>query len=227
MLVRGIFTEISGALGGVVGSRNRGGLYLRARAVPVNPNTPFQVEVRTIFGQLNGLWGSLLTDIQRAAWEVYAENVSVVNRIGETIFLTGKGHYVRANTARVQAGLPRVDDGPADFSLGDFGATTIAIVGGTSVVDVAFEDTDAWVDEDGAAMIVLAGRSVSQTINFFKGPFQFADNILGDGLLPPTSPAPITSNFAYLTGQRAFAQVRVSRADGRLSQTAILEADVS
>ena len=55
------------------------------------------------------------------------------------------------------------------------------------------------------------------TINFFKGPYQFAARINGDGTTPPTSPAVIASPFPFSAGQRVFTRIVVVRVDGRVS----------
>jgi hypothetical protein len=217
MLVKGLLTQMSGSLGGITASHNRGGMYLRARTVPTDPGSLPQLAVRALVAQLAGLWGSTLTAAQRAAWDTYAANVSIVNRLGDTVFLTGFQHYVRSNVPRLQASEPRVDDGPTIFDLGDYTAPTLTIAGGGSTLSVAFTVTDEWVGEDDAILGVWASREKASTINFFKGPYRFAGKIEGNAALPPTSPASITSPFPYTTGNRGFMQVRVSRADGRLS----------
>lgn len=227
MLVRGIFTTMSGSLGGITAARNKGGQYIRARVVPVDPGTGFQTTLRTIFGSLAILWQTTLTAAQRTAWDTYAENVTVVNRIGETVNLTGLQMYIRSNVPRIQAGEARVDSGPTNFNLGPFTPMSMSVAGGAAILSLTFDNTDAWANEDDAVAIVLASREAASTINFFKGPYQFAGNIEGDGLTPPTSPASITSAFTYATGNKAFVQVRISRADGRLSQVQRIEAIAS
>jgi hypothetical protein len=227
MLIRGILTTMSGSLGGITAARNKGGMYLRARVVPVDPGSFFQTAVRTIFGQLAVLWSSTLTAAQRTAWETYAENVTVVNRIGETVNLTGFQMYIRSNTPRLQAGLPRVDIGPVTMSLPAFTPMSMAVAGGGSTLSVSFTDSDAWANLDDNAALVLGAREQAPTINFFKGPYRFASSILGLTIGPPTSPAAITSPFSYTSGNKAFAQVRISLADGRLSAVQRLEAIAS
>ena len=217
MLVRGILTTMSGSLGGITAARNKGGQYLRARVVPVNPQTPQQVTLRTIFAALAVHWGTTLTAAQRTAWDTYAENVTVVNRIGETVNLTGFQMFIRSNTPRLQAGEARVDDGPTVFNLGGFTDVSIAIVGGTSDVAVTFDNTDEWANETGASMIILTSREKAESIEFFKGPYRLAGTIDGDDSVAPVSPATVGSDFSYAAGNKGFAQVRVSRLDGRLS----------
>lgn len=216
----------SGSMGGVTASHNRFGRYLRQRIIPTNPNTDAQAAVRANFQQLAALWQTTLTDAQREAWSLYGSNVPVINRIGDPINLTGLNHYIRSNSPRLQAGLPRVDDAPTEFNLGDYTAITFGALETGNFLLVNFTDTDDWVSEDDAAMLVYGSRVQAVTINFFRGPYRFADSIDGDSTTPPTSPASVSSAFALTMGLKVFGRVQVTRADGRLSAAQFVEAIV-
>ena len=205
-----------GSLAGLTLSRNRGGLYLRGRANPVNPASGPQVELRTIFGNLSTRWQSL-TDAQRDAWKTYAENVTVKNTLGEDITLTGHQMYIRNNTARVQAGLDEVDDGPTTFSHDVLSPVTLNLNAADNSIAVTFEETDDWVDDDDGGLLVYGSREKAPTINFFKGPYIFTGIEQGDSGTPPTSPATFTSEFAFTDGNVAFFRIFSVRGDGRIS----------
>ncbi len=213
-----IISAASGSLAGNTFSRNKFGQYIRSRAVPVNPGTPFQTAIRSALASLSNLWGSTLTAPQREAWDTYAANVTVLDPLGAPINLTGFNHYIRSNTPRLQAGLARIDDGPTVFDLGTF--TSPTGFNGTAATDefsFNFTNADAWANATGAAMLVFSGRQQQATINYFKGPYRFAQSILGDDTTPPTSPVVISSPFLMDIGNFTFTRVRVSQADGRLS----------
>ncbi len=222
LITSAIMTAASGSVGGVTASRNRFGMYLRARAMPVNPNTTFQQAVRAQLAAFATRW-STLTVLQRDTWEVYAKNTPTENALGQTVTLTGFQQYVRSNTARAQGGLAAVDDGPAIFGLPTFTpvSVTVLAVAGVGITSVAFTDTDAWANETGGALLYGVSRPVSPTINFFKGPFRFIEAVLGDDTTPPTSPEADVSPFPMTTGQRMYSFIRVCLADGRLSSAQI------
>ncbi len=73
----------SGSVAGLTFSRNKGGNYLRGRAIPTNPNSPLQQAVRSIMSQLTANWLNVLTAIQRVAWETYAEERAQKEREGQ------------------------------------------------------------------------------------------------------------------------------------------------
>ena len=207
----------SGSLAGLTMSHNRGGLYLRARTIPTNPNTVQQQAVRSFVSQLSSLWASSLTQLERDKWTIYADNVPLTNALGDPIFVTGLNMYVRSNVPILQAGFARQDDAPGIFDLGDYTPVVVTAVAVSDSFFVTFTDTDDWVGEDDAAMLIYTSRPNNPSINFFKGPYRFAGSIDGDSLLPPTTPAEITGAFVFETGQKMFGRVQVIRADGRLS----------
>ena len=213
-----IGADLSGSLGGITASHNKGGPYFRVRAIPVNPNTPQQQTIRTATADLTVRWNDSLTTVQREAWDTYAANVPLPNSIGESGNISGLAMYVRSNVSRIQAALARQDDAPIIFNLGSFTAPVInSITGSTDILELAFVPSDPWDDEDGSAMLVYTSRPQNPTINFFKGPYRFAAAILGDSGTPPTTPASIALAFGATAGQRVFIRVTVTRSDGRLS----------
>jgi hypothetical protein len=211
--------QISGSIAGTVFSRNRYGSYARNRTVPVNPNTPLQQKVRSAIALLSNQWFNSITAAQRQAWATYADNVTVSNRLGDAINLTGFNQYVRSNTALVNADLTEVDDAPTDFTLAEQDPTlAVAISEATQQASITFDANLPWVDETGGHMIVSISRPQNATINFFKGPYNVAGTIDGDGTTPPTSPGTISVPFPVVAGQKVFVQCRIVRADGRLSE---------
>jgi hypothetical protein len=103
---------------------------------------------------------------------------------------------------------------------------TLGLSAATGVL-MGFDNTDTWANEDDAFLLLYTGKPVNDTINFFSGPYRYADQIAGDGTTAPTSPATLAVPFAYVADQKVFTRVRVSRADGRLSDVQLLDAIVS
>lgn len=212
-----LITQASGSIGGFTASHNRGGLYLRARATPTNPNTPQQQAVRSFMSTLTSLWLNVLTGVQRAGWDLYALQVPLTGRLGEPHNVGGLSMYVRSNSPRLQAGLPRVDDAPSIFNLGEYTVPTLGIMSeAAQLIPVGFAVTDEWVGEDDAAMLIWTSRPQNLSINYFKGPYRFAGAILGDSALPPASPQDITPAFPFEVDHLVFIRANVVRVDGRL-----------
>lgn len=221
-----VYTQASGSVGGLTYAHNKGGLYTRARAIPTDPQTSRQVAVRTWMQTCAQRFTSDLTQAQRTAWDVYAANVPVINRLGDQVFLTGQNHYVRSNVPRLQAGLAIIDDGPTAYTL-----PTLQNVGcaptSAGQLGMSFSESDLWAFVTGGALIVYQSAAVSPATNFFKGPFQFAGVILGDTGTPPTSPTDVTSLHPLDVNQTLFIRVTSVTVNGRLSLAQIIRATVA
>lgn len=212
-----VFTQASGSLAGSTYSRNRFGMYVRSRSLPVNPNSPLQVAVRNYMRSLSAMWVDTLTDAERNAWEVYGANVPVKNRVGDNINLTGLNHFIRSNSPRLLAGLTPVLSGPTVYQLAALTEPEFTVTPATDKINVTFSATDAWATESGGALLVFASRPQNPSINFFKGPYRYAGKILGDGTTTPTSPVALDAPFSVEDGQKVFARFAALRADGRVS----------
>lgn len=211
----------SGSVGGATWSRNRFGAYLRARSVPVNPNTDRMVAVRNAVRSLTVAWENTLTQTQRNAWEAYAANVVWQNHLGQSIFLTGLNHYVRSNVPRIQAGMAQVDVSPGIFNLGDAeGSLACTASEATQQASVSFDNTKPWATEDGAAEIFYGGIPKNASIKFFGGPWRLIGPALGDSMGAPASPAVINWPWPFVEGNRLWIRSRITRADARLSEFA-------
>ena len=211
-------TELSGRIGGIIASHNKGGAYFRAGTIPTNPNTIFQQAVRTAVASLTSSWNSTLSEAQREAWDLYAFNVPVTNRIGKQVNISGLAMFVRSNVARTQAGEDAVITAPSTFNLGVYtrGQATNATEA-AQTLDLTFEPVlpqDPWLIETGSFLLVYVSRPVNASVNFFKGPYRFAGSLEGDAV-PPTAPFVVNTPFAFLAGQKLFTKSVVTYADGR------------
>lgn len=211
--------QMSGSIAGNTFARNRSGNYARARTTPVNPRTALQTAVRTIVSVLTAAWYATLTASQRTAWGTYAAGVAMKNKLGEVIYLTGFNHYVRANAPLLQADKTRVDDAPVVLELPSQDNTAaLAADVSDNKIKVTFDNTAEWATEAGGFLHVLMGQPQNVTRNFFNGPYRYAGSVVGATPVAPTSPAELTPPFTLIAGQKVWCQLRVQRADGRLSE---------
>jgi hypothetical protein len=208
---------ISGSIGGTTYARNKSGTYARQRTKPINPSSSRQQIVRAIISSCRTIWADTLTAAQRAAWALYANNVAMVNRLGETINLSGYNQFCRSAAALINAGLDVVAAAPTEFTLPE-ADSSVTVSGDVSdnKVKVTFDNTQAWANEVGGAMLIYQGMPSNGTRTFFGGPYRYIGKIEG-AVIPPTSPASITPAFAINLENRCDIQYRIVRADGRTS----------
>lgn len=212
-------TQVSGSIGGTTFSHNRFGAYKRNRSIPVNPNTDLQVAVRNAVRSLSIAWQTILTQVQRDAWELYADNVPWMNRLGQSVLLTGLNMYVRSNTPRVQNGIARVDAAPTTFNLAT-AELALAVTASEATQDLTIDGDPAglWIGEADAWQFFSMGLPQNAAIKFFGGPFRQLTAVPGAG--PPPFPVVIATQFPFAAGQRIWVRSRVARGDGRLSDFA-------
>jgi hypothetical protein len=220
-----LITQASGSIGGITFATGIGGMFIRARAIPVNPNTQEQNEVRSALGALTSFWNTLTTP-QRNAWNAYAAQVPLPDTFGDPRLVSGFNHFIRSNTNRLRIGESSniVSDAPTTFNLG---ATPILVsvesmidgngaLGGTIEIDVIDAPTPEAV---GDYIYTFVSPPFNANRTFHRGPFNWStlDGVGAAAAQPITVDA--SSDYAWdvAGGQGVQYRVRVSRLDGRLS----------
>ena len=214
----GGIVQMSGSVAGNTFARNRFGNYMRARTKPVNPNSTNQTKVRGIMSNLVEHWNDTLSQAQRDAWDLYASNVNWVNKLGETVNLTGFNHFIRGNAWMLRLDRPIINAGPTTFALpatdGTISCTSSAA---TQLVTIAFDDTMDWCTEDGAYLWILEGQPILATRTFFGGPYRGRSAKAGADPGGIASPQTYAAIHVISEGQRVWNKFRIGLADGRLS----------
>ncbi len=211
--------QISGSIAGNTHARNRSGNYIRAKTMPINPNTARQIEVRAALAFLTDRWANTLTAVQRTAWNLYASSVTMLNRLGEAINLSGFNHYIRSNTIAKMVPYPLVDDGPTVFELPAQDPTfSVTASEATQILTLNYDDTMDWATEDLAYMYFFQGQPQNPQREFFNGPWRLIGSVAGIDPGGPVEPHAGTAVFAIAESQRQWVYARIQRADGRLSQ---------
>ena len=224
-----LLTSASGSLGGVTASHNRGGLYLRARVIPVDPATPSQLQAREAMTNTAGDW-ALLSEDDRMSWMSYAQRILMTGPLGDSVQLSGQQMYVRSKIAAARlnefAGFVRLtvpDSAPAGSTLPAFVTSPVLVSAEAQFgfISVSFDTAEPWVTEDAAAMLLFVGAPQGSGINFFKGPFRLATFAGGSSTSPPSSPFVFVSVFPIAVGQKVWLRIRLFRGDGSLSSVLI------
>lgn len=211
--------QMSGSIAGTTFARNRYGNYARARTTPINPNSTRQQAIRAAIAEACARWSETLTGAHRAAWGVYGDNVAMIGKFGQTIHLSGFNHYIRCNAARIQVGFTPIDNAPVIFELpAKDPAMAIAPDAGDQLLNLSFDNTMAWANEDGGILWMYQGKPQNAQRNFFGGPWRWVMCVGGNSETPPTSPDVAPCVFAIGEGQHQWVYCRIQRADGRLSE---------
>ena len=208
-----LLTQASGSIGGMTLSHNTAGMYIRARTIPVNPNSAAQILIRAAFSGLVNRWTDTLSQVQRDTWELYAANVPLIGPLGDPTFVSGQNQYIRSNTPRSMILATIIDTAPAIFNTGALGLVgVVSAIPATQDVTFSINNPDAWNVANGH-LIVQQSRPQNPSINFFNGPYRFMNSFEGPIVGNATGPAV----FAFVAAQALFFRVRASFPDARLT----------
>lgn len=210
---------MSGSIGGQTHARNRFGAYIRARTKPVNPNSERQTAVRAIMAYLAEFWHDELDATERGLWDTYAAAITMKNRLGENIHLTGFNHFIRYNCVRITSGGGATTTAPSILSLPEKDPELVC-----SEEDIAGQtftftcDVDGWVvnGDYKSKILIYQGQPKLASRTFFGGPWRYMDYI--DNTEGQAGTATLAASFAFAEGQKVWFQARVQTLEYRVSE---------
>lgn len=228
----GGIVKMSGSLAGNTYARNRSGDYVRSWKNPVNPRSERQEAIRSIVSFLAEYWHTVLTAVQRAAWEAYADAVLMQNKLGDSIKLTGFNHFIRTNSAILTMPETQIDTAPTVLSLPEKDATLACSAEGIAAQTFTFTcSTDGWAanGDEKLGILLYMGTPQLASRNFFAGPYRYMDYI--DATEGAAGTGTYDAPFPFAVGQKIFFKARLMTVGGRLSEAwspdpLIAEADV-
>lgn len=166
-----ILAQVSGSMNGITFSHNSGGSYIRNRSIPTNPGTDRQDQVRTALASIAATWQSVLTNEQRTAWRAFGQAVTVTNRLGDAIKLSGIAAFQRVNLFRVSTlGLAMVMDPPAANRPAEppsFVSALVNNVDGTVTIEV----TNTVAGTTNYSIAYYVSGPISNGVSFYRGPY--------------------------------------------------------
>lgn len=163
-----LVSATSGKLNGSVAASNRGGAYLRNKGVTSNPQTVSQQTNRSRFGSISSQFRSL-TPSQIAAWNSAAQDFPIIDRFGDTRYLSGLALFVQLNKNLADIGLPAITEPPVKQSFPAIEAVGFnVLVGDTPAEDVVQGTINAEFTGNTFEVVVYATGNISPSINYVK-----------------------------------------------------------
>lgn len=164
----GTFGELRGKLGSLVFSRNASAAYVRAYALPVNPNTTAQSLARGQFSQVIQRWHAL-TDSQKSMWNTYANSYNFSSGINAFTSLQNRvQNNIRLSNANSVYGTFDGDEAITEGSyfLGNEPPATVALippflVDSINVVGAEFDITQSKIEIEFDLAFATSGSSAS------------------------------------------------------------------
>lgn len=225
VLYRGsIISDARGSFAGVTGSRNRSGLYFRARVKPTQvPSSP-RSRARSVLGSLPAAWYAL-TDAERTAWNDVATTWTTTNKLGDVIKLSGFGWFSKMNATRntLDVTVGPVSDPPVDIpSTILTPPDTIALNSSSGHLTGNVNDTDPWdADDDGrCGVFITQGQNPGRFSP--NGGFTYWATLSGNTAVPPGAFTLMAAPVALVPGRVYFVRFVAQSATGQVSPDVII-----
>jgi hypothetical protein len=202
----------SGSLAGQTSSRNRYGQYRRTRAMPTQPRTAAQTNIRAILAGCSSNWSSL-TPNEQLAWSAWAELHPKTDSLGQVVVMTGAQAFNAVNCLLVSLSMSAVSAPPAD-PLPDPPSLAPGFLPDDGAWEIEFTPTGV-----SGGQIVLYNSPPQSLGTLFCGDFRF------NSKWSTVTTSPNTGFYAQwqakfgdgVIGQRVFFRARQIRTDGGFS----------
>jgi len=148
---------ISGSIGSTTFARNRYGVYIRTRSKPTQPNTSYQLNIRSHLSNISQQWASL-DDSERLAWASWATTNPRTDRLGQSQVLQGNAAYIAVNHRLAQIGATLLDLPPLDAPPSPLSTLSFTSAIGTTGVKIVFTPTPT-----GASVGLMIWAAVSSS----------------------------------------------------------------
>lgn len=208
--------QVSGRIGSVVYSHNRGGPYVRNGTIPTLVTSPAAMAVKARLAAASQAWQAL-TSAQKLAWGAWAQTNPVINRVGHSVTLSGHQCYVMLNTRIAQAGGTAITVPPIAAAPGPLTSLSLTADIGAGDFEAVFTATPLGA---GIGLWTRAAVVDSTGINNVSNLLKVVDISAAAETSPYDIEAAITASFGTLTvGQVVHIEVSTVRlADGQLSK---------
>lgn len=230
LMKAGFGMQASGKVGGIVISRGRGGMQLKNWAMPVNPNTPQQQEVRNRLASLSNRYTTVLTDVQRQGWKNWGSGVTFKNRLGDTITLPAIAVYNAANSYRVTGGAGVLDDAPTVNALAELTPPTI-LADAVTGITISFDNGDGWATVLNGNLLIYISKTFNPGVEFYGESYRYLSNVSGSSPAPSSpailSPINYPFNGTLPAGQQVECRFVAILPDGRYSSPTFARATIT
>ena len=197
--------EIRGKLNGTVFSRNSSGAYVRNKVTPVNPNTPFQSNVRADFTTVAQDWRDL-TVAERNAWNQGVVAFSHTDIFGDNVPLSGFNLHQSLNLNLLAVGQAVITAPPLPGTVFNFTSASLAADFTLQTVTLTY----APAIPAGTSVLVKATAALSAGKSFVKSELRQIDIILAADVSPFSIETEYIAKFGAVgaVGSKLFMELR-------------------
>jgi hypothetical protein len=208
-----LFDEASGSIGGFTFAGSQGGMYMKTKSNPRNPNTAKQQIVRSAMAGATVKWRSMTT-AQRKVWDSWGKTLDKEDILGNKVEISGWSAFAGAWILTKRGDLYNETIGAnTSISSGYFSIGTINAVQGASKLQIA-----SGVPQN-TAVLIFVSPVLSQTINNFGGTYDYSRN----GIVKNTARLDVQAKVP--AGKRVFVKIVGLESGGRYSEPKYFKVD--
>jgi hypothetical protein len=167
-----LVSDMRNKLNGSVLSKNRYGNYMRNKTTPVNPQTSFQQNARSILASLSQAWAGL-TEAQRQGWRSLALTLPFTDIFGDPKTLTGNSLYVSLNANLLKVAQPAIPNPPLKIAIPSIQMTAMTAIRGAAGMTTLTVGILPVVVPAGFSVVVFATPGVGPGITFVKNQYRY------------------------------------------------------
>jgi hypothetical protein len=183
-------SEIRGAIGGGVASKNRGGNYIRKHVTPVNPKSTDQTARRALFAQYSTQW-RLLTAAQRQAWNNAVAAYATTDIFGALRNPTGAQLFIKVNCNLILSGGSAITTPAAPKGVSVVTLSSMTYTSGTPALTAVYSANVPALTR----VMVFATPPMSAGISFVKSQFRLISTLAAAAASPANILAAYTAKF--------------------------------
>jgi len=156
--------QVSGRIGSVVFSHNRGGPYCRNGTIPTLVTSEAAINAKGRLAAQSQAWDNL-TPTERLAWLEFARSNPVTNRVGSQVTIGGNAAFVGINSRLAYTGDTLLTDPPIADPPAALTSLTLSADIGAGTFDLTFAATPL---DAGVRLWVLACLLDNPGINYVE-----------------------------------------------------------
>lgn len=200
-----LVSGMSGKLNGSVFAKNRGGLYLRTKVTPVNPQSAAQVAARNLLTSFSQGWKALTVG-QRTSWNGAVVNFQTTDIFGDLKKPSGLQLYIRLNANISKGGGTPITSPPLPSGATALTALSLSAVVTGATFDLTFAPTPVPAD---TALYVEATTGLSAGVSNANSLFRTIGVVAPAGTSVADLSTEYAAKFGGLTaGQKVFVRAK-------------------
>jgi hypothetical protein len=208
-----LFDEASGSIGGFTFAGSQGGMYMKNKSNPKNPNTAKQQIVRSAMSSANSKWHTMTT-AQREVWDKWGGTLEKEDILGNKVDISGWSAFAGAFILATRASLDLSAIGAnTSIKAGYYSIGSLNVVQGSSKLQVASGIPT------GSLVLVFVSPVVEQTINNFGGTYEYVNK----GITKNTARMDVQAKVP--AGKRVFVKLVGQETGGRYSESRYFKVD--